>query len=194
METKRLGLTIFFVVLTLTIGLTSTNPLSTSTLTNQAQALENKVNEIIKKACPSYENTNEIKGDLIKILESCLPESLQTPPTSPPSNSQTIGRNVLNVEWGIRLGAETHLSDRITVKDENSGASITLPIKITGSEYLVIPTGNTYTVTISNDFVLGELIIRGSNDCKVFVEEFDKVACRGIMGQTIQKVSIDFRP
>jgi hypothetical protein len=181
------------VVLTLTIGLTSTTPLSTSTLTNQAQALENNVNEIIKKACPSYENTNEIKGDLINILESCLPESLQTPPTSPPSNSQTIGRNVLNVEWSIRQGAESHLTDKITIKDENSGASITLPVRTTGSEYLVIPTGNTYTVTVSNDFVLGELIIKGSNDCKVFVKEFDKVACRGIMGQTIQKVSIDFR-
>ena len=192
MTIKKLSLTVFFIALTFSIGLTSIN-LQTSPF-NQAFALEKEINDAIKKACPSYENSNEINGDLINILESCLSESLQTPPTSPPSNSQTIGRNVLNVEWSVRLGAESHFFDNLTVKDENSGVTITIPInKNTGSEYLVIPTGHAYTVTISNEFVLNELIIRGSNDCNVFVKEFDKVACRGIMGQTIQKVSIDFR-
>jgi hypothetical protein len=50
---KRLNLTIFFVVLTLSIGLTSINLQSSP---DNAFALDKKINDAIKKACPSYDD------------------------------------------------------------------------------------------------------------------------------------------
>ena len=59
-------------VLTMTIGLTSISPLG-PTSDKSALALESKINDIIKKACSSFENSNGDKAVLSKLLKSCLP-------------------------------------------------------------------------------------------------------------------------
>ena len=77
---KRLNLTIFFVVLTLSIGLTSINLQSSP---DNAFALDNKINDAIWIACSSYDDeSNGLKDKITNVMESCLKEL--SPPSSPP--------------------------------------------------------------------------------------------------------------
>jgi hypothetical protein len=86
LKIRRLSLTVFFIILTLSIGPTAINLQSSAF--NPAFALENKINDAIKKACPSYENSNSIKEVLPNALRACLEEGMSSnpPPTSPPPN------------------------------------------------------------------------------------------------------------
>ena len=90
---KRLNLTIFFVVLTLSIGLTSINLQSSP---DNAFALDNKINDAIWIACSSYDDeSNGLKDKITNVMESCLKEL--SPPSSPPpirEKSLEIGTTV----------------------------------------------------------------------------------------------------
>ena len=66
---KRSSLTVFFIALSLSIGLPSFNLQSSP---NQAFASENKITEAIKKACPSYEDIGNLKEKASNIVKACL--------------------------------------------------------------------------------------------------------------------------
>ena len=78
MGCKRNGLVIFFVVLILSIGISSIS----SPISSEAYELENKITEEIKKFCPSVENSGYLIDTLMTILESCLDSVSQDYPTT----------------------------------------------------------------------------------------------------------------
>ena len=134
---KNRVLTLFFVFLTLSIGLTSIN-LQTSPF-NQAVALENKINDVIKKVCPSYEKSNVIKEKVANFVSICL--------SNLKNHILTIDRNILLVQ-ASKDGESAELdSSFIIVKDETDGTSEKFRM-IDDHELktFTIPIGHTYSI------------------------------------------------
>ena len=78
MVNKSINLTIFFVILTLTIGHASINPLQSST--NEAFALDKKINDVEKKArSPHDVESNGIKDKISNFIDSCLSNGTTLP-------------------------------------------------------------------------------------------------------------------
>lgn len=77
MKLKRLSLTVFVIVLTLTIGISSITPFSHTN--NNAYAFESEISDAIKKICPTYEHSSSNKDKISNILHSCLPSGISVP-------------------------------------------------------------------------------------------------------------------
>ena len=86
MKSTRSGLTVFFIVLTLSIGVTSMSSMPSASFSS-AQALDEKINNSIMKACTSSEaNLNNIKNGLRDGVKSCLSKLTN----KLPSNGDTV--------------------------------------------------------------------------------------------------------
>lgn len=167
---KNRVLTLFFVLLTLSVGLTFIN-LQTSPY-NQAFALDREINDAIKKACPSYENPSGIEGIIPNALKSCLPAGN---PTNPPPNGDT---STLTINTFITTQCERC---NVLVLSLTSGQILSYDKVGTGNNiiYHDIPVGERYLVQISGDAYLGRAIVSG-NDCNEILRLDNAFVCAGI--------------
>ncbi len=186
------GISIFLAIWYITIVITSNTSAQLSTV--QASLSENRINDAIKKACPTYEdnNDNNIKGAVSNIIKSCIPQSNQ-PPTSPNPDTSPLDQNILHVsianDWDDTSITVT-TTDLITQK-----ASIQ---KVLGSEvkdlYYVIPVGDTYTVVVASDeeeFGPNQVTFISNDDCTLFP---DIPSCIGKMGDSMQTLGVKISP
>lgn len=137
MTIKKSSLTLFFIILTLSIGLNSINLQSSPS--NQVFALENSIDDAIKKACPSYENSNSIKEKVANIVSACL--------SNIKNHIPTIDHNILLVQASKDAASQELDSSFIIVKDETDGTSERFRM-INDHELktFTIPIGHTYSL------------------------------------------------
>ncbi len=85
---KRSSLTAFFVVLTLTIGLASTNMPTQSKPVNEALALDSELKNKLDKICPSNVESDVVEGNILGLVKSCLP--IKNPLPHPNEETATL--------------------------------------------------------------------------------------------------------
>jgi hypothetical protein len=191
------GISVSIAILYVIIVITS-NITPSQLSTNQAYALENKINDAIKKTCPTYEsnNDNDIKGAVSNIIKSCIPQSNQpsTPPNPNPDPNPPNTSPFPNNLFSFTASSQTTEPLYIIITDSTSHYSNTYSLTETEvpiEDTIVIPVGDTYTIK-ATDYegnVWSDTTFE-SNNCKTGTfGEFEYI-CTGIMGTEPQHVSM----
>lgn len=198
MNIKRLSLTAFIILLTLSIGLVSVNSpltvkaqnnaLSQSSVGAADQETElgqssDQDNQIVSGdssiasgnnlLCQDEDNSKGIKAKLPNTLGSCLVDE-------PSSQLPNIGRNVLTIDV-----ASIHTSSEITVTDESDGSSDSFTVGVDVVRQYVIPVGHHYSIEVDSFDPEAEVGFFG--DCK---QGPDPWSCKGVMQSQPQLVVI----
>ena len=63
----------------------------------------NKIADLIKKACPNYEGDGDIKGLATNIMKTCFHQGNQSPPTNRNPETTTFPENILEFEASVTL-------------------------------------------------------------------------------------------
>lgn len=147
--------------------------------TNHAYALENRISDVIKRVCPSFDNSGSIEKEVLKIIKSCLLQSQNPLPTSLLHN---LNKSILNLVAANMSKSIAH----VTVTDLTDGSSntFTLTDRVLRDEQYVIPNGHQYNIKVKTSFA--DTIVSFIGDCKV---DNDPKSCTGIMENPIQEVS-----
>lgn len=163
--------------------------------TNQAYALENRINDAIKKSCPTYEsnNDNDIKSTVTNILRSCLTQSDQ-PPTSPnPSPSPSPSPLDRNIVKFVATSQGPEVLSTIVITDNTTQKSNTYDIiDEQVQDEFVIPVGDTYQITVTPEDpnIEAQITING-NDCGPFSQPIICTATMGSLGADLQVIVND---
>ena len=63
----------------------------------------NKIADLIKKACPNYEGDGDIKGLATNIMKTCFHQGNQSPPTNRNPETTTFPENILESKASVTL-------------------------------------------------------------------------------------------
>ena len=205
MNAKRLGLTIFFIVLTLSIGLVSLNqPLlsfAQNSVLSQSDTWDSAEQEIGQLQsseqdsqvvtgdsgmlsgnnlrCPSTDNSKENANN----DRFCIPNG-EEPPNSPPP--PTAIRSLLKVttfDYAIPEARPT-----ITVSD-STGSQSYKPLGDPKAEFFVIPVNEKFSVTVSTRLSISNYVITFESLDDV-CKPVSSNSCSGIKGNGVQELII----
>ena len=149
-------------------------------LSNHAYALENRINDVIKTVCPSFDNSGSIEKEVLKIIKSCL---LQSQNPLPASLLQNLNKSIFVLSATNASGSTA----QVTVTDLTDGSSETFSVvnRQIKDELYVIPNGHQYNIKVKTTFA--DTVVSFLGDCNV---DNDPKSCTGIMENPIQRVSL----
>ena len=198
MTIKRFSLIIFFIAITLSIGIVSVStPLHVEAQNGALSQGENgEAEPDIRQSQSSDQDNQVVSGDssitsgnnllcqdeanskgIIDILPNALGSCLLG---ESPNQLPNIGLNVLTIDV---VSIPTSLD--ITVRDETDGSSDTYTVMDKVVRHYVIPVGHHYSVEVSN--FDPEDVIEMLGDCK---QVPDPLSCKGVMESQPQLLAI----
>ncbi len=147
---------------------------------NHASALENRINDVIKTVCPSFDNSGSIEKEVLKIIKSCLSQSQNPLPASLLNN---LNKSIFVLSASNGSGSIA----QVTVTDLTDGSSETFSLinRQMKDELYVIPNGHQYNIKVEPR--VADTMVSYIGDCKV---DNDPKSCTGIMEKPIQRVSL----